>query len=814
MGIQPVLFGRVAADSSVGVGQAVSLGPHVIDPTLAHRGQNMVRQIPLQHDRRDRGPSATARFAMRLLALSAIVLFGGCEPPEGPTTPAAQELFVSASPSEQRVAQGATTVYSVRITRVSISGPVTLSAPSATLPSGVSVTFDPATLGPGETESVAAVSISANAPVQYGGEPPLTEIPIRATGPEGLVANTTLKARLVPSSLAGITLNITPASIEMQIDETREALITVARQGNYSGPVTLAFVSEQVITAGVRATLTPVVDVPDTWRISYVVDDPIKIAVFWNLAGIAELSFPVIATAPGVSSVTLPVRVSVVRPLFRPQVVSGEVTLEAGKQATVPVAVGRSRVQGPIVFTVPRPEPGITLTFAPSTVLDDATQLTVRVDASVEPKRYVIDVLGTPTAESGAAPTTWQVFVVVTPPTPVPAYSLDVPNLTVPQGGTGSSTINVTRSGGFTGPVGVSFAQASGAALPAGMSVTVSPPQVTGNSATLQVATTSATPVGPYILRATGSATVPTQASAPFAVTVTTPANPVAGMVLDPADISVPAGVTVQYRARLVDAAGNETSAASGFEVVYSVQTSEIAELTSGDNKSGRITTKVGGTTGIIARYQPIGGGASTIPAASGFLRVGNATAGAVAAVRITNDHLLASVGVSFGFTAIALDVSGNEVPGVTFRWSSNSASVLMNSSTGVASAISTGGSLIFAVAVLPNGRDGPAGVSAMTVRSAGAVQGTINVPSGIAVGATIRAYTGAITGAPVGYGVVTAAGASPGRAYIPGLIAGTYTITVSLPGYATQTFTNVVVTSQTIIALNGGSPIVLVPSS
>ena len=171
---------------------------------------------------------------------------------------------------------------------------------------------------------------------------------------------------------------------------------------------------------------------------------------------------------------------------------------------------------------------------------------------------------------------------------------------------------------------------------------------------------------------------------------------------------------------------------------------------------------------------------------------------------------------MTFGFTALALDASGNTIPGVTFRWSSNSASVFVNSNTGAASAISTGGALIFAVAVLPNGRDGPAGVSAMTVRTAGAVQGTLNIPNGgtnfVALGATIRAYSGPISGAPVGYGVVTAAGATPGRAYIPGLIAGTYTITVSLPGYATQTFANVVVTSQNITALNGGSTIVLVP--
>ena len=124
------------------------------------------------------------------------------------------------------------------------------------------------------------------------------------------------------------------------------------------------------------------------------------------------------------------------------------------------------------------------------------------------------------------------------------------------------------------------------------------------------------------------------------------------------------------------------------------------------------------------------------------------------------------------------------------------------------------GGARLFATAVLPNGNDGPRGVAASTVRPAGAVQGTVNVQSGPgvapAVGATLRAFSG---GTLVGAGVVTSAGATPGRAYIPGLIAGTYTVMVSLPGYATRIFTGVVVTSGSVTPLNGTTPIVLVPN-
>ncbi len=292
-----------------------------------------------------------------------------------------------------------------------------------------------------------------------------------------------------------------------------------------------------------------------------------------------------------------------------------------------------------------------------------------------------------------------------------------------------------------------------------------------------------------------------------------TVATPVADMVLDPLELSVPAGTIVKYQARLLDANGRETSPASGFRVTYVAATSAVAEVTNGDNTTGRITAKTGGFTQVIAYYAPSSGG-SPLYSATANLSVGNTTAGSVAAVRITNDHLLASVGVSFGWTAEALDALGNTLTGVTFRWSSsNAGSTSINAATGMSSANVVGGARLFATAVLPNGNDGPRGVTAATVRPAGAVLGTVNVPSNSgnvpAVGATLRAFSG---GTLVGAGVVASAGATPGRAYIPGLIAGTYTVMISLPGYATRIFTGVVVTSGNITPLTGTTAIVLVP--
>lgn len=73
------------------------------------------------------------------------------------------------------------------------------------------------------------------------------------------------------------------------------------------------------------------------------------------------------------------------------------------------------------------------------------------------------------------------------------------------------------------------------------------------------------------------------------------------------------------------------------------------------------------------------------------------------------------------------------------------------------------------------------------------------------AIGATLRAYQ---DGVVKGVVYVPAASPSPGAVFIPGLLPGTYAVTVSLPGYVSRTFENVVVAADGTTALNGGNAI------
>lgn len=284
---------------------------------------------------------------------------------------------------------------------------------------------------------------------------------------------------------------------------------------------------------------------------------------------------------------------------------------------------------------------------------------------------------------------------------------------------------------------------------------------------------------------------------------------------IDPVDVTTTVGQNVTFRARLLDAQGLPTGASVGHRIEFVVGNATIAENTGGDVTSGVITTKAAGTTVIHARHVPIAGGEPTL-SATATLRVGTGTSGSVAGVRITTNgnamHMLVSPGLSQGALATALDASGNPVAGVNFRWTStNPASVSVNSTTAMISALSAGGAIIHATAILPNNEDGPTGTFFVTVRPRGAIEALVQAQAGPgtvpATGATLRAYQGAELKATAS---VSGTSPQPGRVFIPGLLPGTYTVTISLPGYVTRTFENVVVTAESIMALNNNAAIVL----
>jgi hypothetical protein len=111
--------------------------------------------------------------------------------------------------------------------------------------------------------------------------------------------------------------------------------------------------------------------------------------------------------------------------------------------------------------------------------------------------------------------------------------------LSVPQGGTGAVTVTLVRGGGFSDPVNVTVE-----GLPTGVTATVQPTQLTGNTtqATVTVTVASTVAAGAYPVTVRGSATGVGSATAPYTLTVTAAAVPNYTLSMTPTTVTAPPG--------------------------------------------------------------------------------------------------------------------------------------------------------------------------------------------------------------------------------------------------------------------------------
>jgi hypothetical protein len=120
-----------------------------------------------------------------------------------------------------------------------------------------------------------------------------------------------------------------------------------------------------------------------------------------------------------------------------------------------------------------------------------------------------------------------------------PGFTLAVSPTTVSlqPGGSGTATVSIARTGGFTGPVALT---ATG--QPAGMTLAFEPASVTGNSAVLTVTAAPTTAVGTHAITLQANAAGMTQRTAALSVQVT--AVPSIGITLAPTSLSVAQGTS------------------------------------------------------------------------------------------------------------------------------------------------------------------------------------------------------------------------------------------------------------------------------
>jgi hypothetical protein len=212
------------------------------------------------------------------------------------------------------------------------------------------------------------------------------------------------------------------------------------------------------------------------------------------------------------------------------------------------------------------------------------------------------------------------------PPTgldPAISLALSTTSLSVAQGGSGTATISITRSGGFAGPVALAVEGA-----PDGVTATAEPGSVAGATATLTVAASAAAAPGNYTLTVRGTGTGVTAQAVQLALVVTATSAAGFSLAVAPSTLGVAQGAT---------------------------GTAQVT-ITRGSGFTGTVDLTVSGApTGVTATLNP----ASTTATAS-TLTVTAAASAAPGAYTLTITG--AASGVASQTATVALTVTGTVV--------------------------------------------------------------------------------------------------------------------------------------------------------
>ncbi len=293
-------------------------------------------------------------------------------------------------------------------------------------------------------------------------------------------------------------LAIAPTSLTINQSAAANATITLSPINNFSGAVTY---SASGLPAGVTAAFTPTGGNTTSLQLA---------AASGAATGTATIT--ITGTSGTLThSTTINLTVNPAPPDFSLAVSPSSVAVSQG--GTASTTVGFSPINGfngSVTFTASGLPAGVTPTFNPPTTVNSSTLVfTASSTATTGPATVTI------TGTSGSLTHTITVALTVNVPTPDFSLSASPSSLTLPQKGTGNSTVSVTRLNGFTGSVALTTS-----GLPAGVTTTFNPASTTSTS-TLTFNVGATTPAGTAAITVTGTAGTLTHTTT-INITVTT----------------------------------------------------------------------------------------------------------------------------------------------------------------------------------------------------------------------------------------------------------------------------------------------------
>lgn len=381
--------------------------------------------------------------------------------------------LVTITPSTLSVTRGASATATLTFARpTGYTGPISCSASG--IPAGVTVAFNPVST----TATSSTLTFTASSAATVG-----TSL-VTVTCTAGTVTGSA-GVTLTVVDAAGFGLTAAPATLSVVRGASGTSTITITRTGGFTGTVTL---SASGAPAGVSASFTPA-SVTGTSSV-----------LTLTVSGTTTPgTYPVTVTGTsGTLSRMALVTLSIPQddlPSFTFTITPGSSSLPRGGSVTATLSFVRINFTSPIACTAVGLPSGVTAAFSPTSTTANSSVVTFSASTAA-----TLGAANVAIACSGNNVTRSVPVALTVVEAPGFTLSASPATLNVAQASSGTSTVTITRTGGFTGAVSFS---ASG--LPAGVTATFAPASTTGASTVATFAASSTAAAGTTNVTITGT---------------------------------------------------------------------------------------------------------------------------------------------------------------------------------------------------------------------------------------------------------------------------------------------------------------------
>lgn len=343
-----------------------------------------------------------------------------------------------------------------------------------------------------------------------------------------------------------VAVSVTPSVLTVACGSAGQVSIALVRGGGFAGAVSLAVSG---LPSGVTVTLNP----SQLTGASLLATIDVAVA-----ANTTPGTYAVTVTATSTLGSTTATYSLTVNPApdYTLSAATAPVTVTRGASAATPITLTRiGGFVGAVALTASNLPAGLQATFDPASVVGTTSTLTLSAATTAVAGDYTVSVGGTAT---GISPHSATLLVRIVDP-PDFALALSSASGTVDRGSSITTTVQLTRSGGFAGTVALSLPDA-----PAGISGTFTPNPAPGSTSTLTITVGAQVAGGTIALTVQGIGDGVGTRSATYALTVTIPP----AIAMSPADSTVDVvqftSVDVPLRLTRTNYSGNVSFAASG----------------------------------------------------------------------------------------------------------------------------------------------------------------------------------------------------------------------------------------------------------